>query len=201
MEPTPESYAALEAALFAYGEPMPRETLANVLEVDAAALDGMLRTYKEVLDGDTRRGLTLLDQGKTVQLVTKPEVGSIVSALFKAEVSEELTQAALETLALIAYFGPIPRAKLEYVRGVNSAFTLRNLLVRGLIERVPEGNRANMYQYQASADLLRFLGVRGKEELPDFGSLQKLLEESERQAAAQAEAAASPTEEHTVAAE
>lgn len=192
MEPTNESYGAFEAALFAYGEPMPRETLATVLEVSSDILDGMIRSYKETLDNDPKRGLTLLDQGKTVQLVTKPEISRIVSTLFKAEVSEDLTQAALETLALIAYFGPLPRAKLEYVRGVNSAFTLRNLLVRGLIERVPEGNRANTYQYQASADLLRFLGVRSKEDLPDFESLKELLEESQRQAET---AAAAPAEE------
>ncbi len=179
MEHTPERTAALEAALFAYGEPMPRKTLVDLLGIPAEDLDALVAAYKQSLEEDPARGLTLLDQGNRVQLVTKPAASSIVSALFKAEVAEELTPASLETLSLITYFGPLTRAKLEYVRGVNSAFTLRNLLVRGLVERIGETGRANAYQYRASADLMRHLGVRTAEELPDYEALRQLLVRAE----------------------
>jgi len=198
MNPSAEQLAALEAALFAYGEPMPRATLVELLDIKPEQLDGLVAAYKASLESDTARGLTLLDQGKTVQLVTKPAGSNIVSSLFKAEVAEELTQAALETLALVTYFGPLQRSKLEYIRGVNSAFTLRNLLVRGLIERVPEAGRTGSYQYQASADLLRHVGVRGKEELPDFATLQELLSRTDEQQAAAKEASASAQASTTV---
>lgn len=184
MTPTPEQFAALEAALFAYGEPMPRKALTDLLQLSPDAVDALISEYKAALEGDMRRGLTILDQGHRVQLVTKPEISGIISALFKAEVAEELTPAALETLSLITYFGPLSRAKLEYVRGVNSAFTLRNLLIRGLVERTPEPGRANSYQYRASADLLRHLGVRAPEDLPDFEKLRELLTRAEAPAAA-----------------
>jgi segregation and condensation protein B len=182
MEHTPNRSAALEAALFAYGEPMPRTALAELLGIPPDALDALLGEYKTLLEGSPERGLTLLDQGNRVQLVTKPETSSIISALFKAEVAEELTPAALETLSLITYFGPLTRAKLEYVRGVNSAFTLRNLLIRGLVERIPEPGRTNSYQYRASADLMRHVGVRTPEELPDYQNLRELLTRAENAA-------------------
>ncbi len=73
----------------------------------------------------------------------------------------------MEVLAMIAYRGPIGKTDLEAIRGVNCAFTLRNLLRRGLIERVPQQEaQSRSHMYRVTADFLRVLGIAGVEELP-----------------------------------
>jgi len=74
---------------------------------------------------------------------------------------------------LIAYLGPISRAQIDYFRGVNSSFILRNLLMRGLIERVSE-SADRSYSYQISFDLLKHLGISKIEDLPDYLKYREL---------------------------
>jgi segregation and condensation protein B len=119
--------------------------------------------------------MLLLRNGK-VQLVTKPEHHELVSQFLKEEMTEELTPASLETLAIIAYMGPVPRAKIDYLRGVNSLFTLRSLRLRGLIERISDPENSNGFLYQASFDLLKHLGVPKEAQLPEYEKFHALLE-------------------------
>jgi len=86
----------------------------------------------------------------------------------KDEFREDLTPASLETLSLISYLGPVSRAQIDYYRGVNSSFILRSLLMRGLVERYNDPQRANVYLYQASFDLLKYLGISRVEDLPEY---------------------------------
>ena len=86
----------------------------------------------------------------------------------KSEFSEELSRAAIETAAIIAYQGPITRAEIEYVRGVNSSFILRGLLMRGLVERIENPKDARSYLYRISFDFLKHLGLTKIEDLPQY---------------------------------
>lgn len=170
--------AQLEALLFVYGEPIQKSELAALLRLKEEEVEQLIVTYSEMLSRE-ERGLMLVSSGKTIQLVTKPEVHEVVASLIKEEMTQELTPAALETLSLVAYFGPISRARIEYIRGVNSAFTLRNLLMRGMVERITEGK--GNYLYKMTPDTLRYLGLRDVSELPDHEELSKLLTNIESQ--------------------
>jgi len=93
----------------------------------------------------------------------------------KEEFKENLSPASLETLSIIVYLGPLSRAEIDYYRGVNSSFILRSLLIRGLIERYSDPKRANVYLYVSSFDLLKYLGVSKKEDLPDYGKFKEMM--------------------------
>jgi segregation and condensation protein B len=78
---------------------------------------------------------------------------------------------------VIAYNVPVKRSEIDYIRGVNSSFMLRNLLIRGLIERMRDPKDSRSYVYRISADFLKFLGLTSISDLPDYGSFAQKLEE------------------------
>ncbi len=158
--------AAIEALLFAYGEPMEIKKIAKMLDKKEDEIQSVLTELDAKLK-DENRGLKLIFSGSQVQMATKSEFSGFLEEFIKEEFKENLTPASLETLSLISYFGPITRAKIDYFRGVNSSFTIRNLMMRGLVERV-EGS----YLYQASFDLLKHLGVSKIEELTNYEKIQ-----------------------------
>jgi segregation and condensation protein B len=164
----------LEALLFIYGEPIETKKLAKILdEKEADVTVGLEELEKELVRSE--RGLMLLKDKGNVQLVTKPEFSKLLEEITKQEFTEALTPAALETLSIIAYAGPITRADVEYIRGVNSSFTIRALLMRGLIEREVDPKRSNAYVYSTSFELLRHLGLSKNEDLPEYKKYKDLV--------------------------
>lgn len=175
-----QKLAELEALLFLHGEPLAEKRIRELLELtpeDLAALVGELR--EELARHE--RGITLLAHDDKLQLATKPQFSKLLEAFVKEQLTEDLTPASLETLAIVAYFGPIARSRIEYQRGVNSIFILRNLLLRGLVERFPNPERPNTYLYDVSFEFLKHMGVSKKEDLPEFGKFQELLKNFETQ--------------------
>ncbi len=159
--------AAIEAILFAYGEPMGIKKIAKLLKTEEEEIKKGLDELAKNLEQESR-GLKLIFNGNEVQLATKPEFISFLENFIKEEFKENLTPASLETLSLIAYFGPISRVQIDYYRGVNSTFILRSLLLRGLIDRHPDQQKSNVYLYETSFDLLKYLGIAKVEELPEY---------------------------------
>ncbi|MBI5306478.1 SMC-Scp complex subunit ScpB [Candidatus Wolfebacteria bacterium] len=160
--------AAIEAILFAYGEPMEIKKIAKILNKKEEEIRPTLIEFNEKLK-DENRGLKLIFNGDKVQLATKEEFFVFLDEFIKEEFKENLTPASLETLALVAYLGPISRAKIDYFRGVNSSFTLRSLMMRGLAERI-----SGSYEYQASFDFLKSLGISKIDELPDYKKFKEM---------------------------
>jgi segregation and condensation protein B len=155
----------LEALLFIYGEAMPTTKILKLLELKATELPlvvGLLE--KKLLDG----ALVILKHDASLQLVSRPQYADLLKKIITAELEEGLTPPALETLSIILYAGPVSRARIDYIRGVNSSFILRSLLVRGLVQRSQDPERQNAFLYRASVDLLKHLGLSNLEELPDF---------------------------------
>lgn len=171
--------ASLEALLFYYGESLTRSRIATFLNISAHDCDALITDYETALEKN-ERGLTLLHESGTVRLVTKPSVRAICEALVKEEFRETLTPAALETLSIIAYLGPVARSTVDYIRGVNSSFTVRSLLMRGLIER--DHDHGHAYLYRASKDFLSHMGLRHIEDLPEYARFQNILREFESSA-------------------
>ena len=158
--------AAAEAILFAYGEPLTVKKISKILNLEEEKVKAVLSDLDEKLKDDNR-GLKLIFSGEKVQLTTKPEFSPLLENFAKEEFKEELTPAGLETLSIIAYFGPVSKIKIDYFRGVNSAFILRNLLMRGLIDR-SDKSKEEGYAYSLSFDALKHLGISKIEELPEY---------------------------------
>ena len=176
--------AKIEAVLFAYGEPISIERLSKILSAqDGSASGGQITTADletalkdlEIELSRQERGIILIKNNGKIQLATKPELTSLLEDIIKQEFTEDLTPAALETLSIIAYASPISRADIEFIRGVNSSFTIRNLLLRGLIERTIDPKRANAYIYTASFDLIKRLGILKIEDLPDYEKYKQMV--------------------------
>lgn len=159
--------AACEAVLFHYGAPIGTAKLAKLLGITPKECTDTLATLGEKLAANPERGLVLLMNGDEATLATKPELKELLESLMKEEFQESLTPAALETLSLVSYLGPVPRSSVDYIRGVNSSFTLRNLLLRGLIERTP-APKGGGYVYAASMEFLKHMGLKRVEELPEY---------------------------------
>ena len=172
-----KNLAALEALLFIHGEPIAIKKIEKALGIAPDDARELLEELEKRL-ADSARGLAIVSSGETFQLATKPEFYPIAEGFIKSELAEDLTPASLETLAIIAYLGPIPRARIDYQRGVNSSFIVRSLLIRGLIDRVPNPDRAGGYLYAPSIDLIRHLGLSKKEDLPEYQKFQSLQQMS-----------------------
>jgi segregation and condensation protein B len=110
----------------------------------------------------------LVRKGSEVAIGTRGEAGALIQTLAKEELSKDLGKAGLETIAIVLYQGPVTRARIDYIRGVNSSFMLRHLLVRGLVERTPNPEDQRSYLYQPSFALLQQLGLKRLEDLPNY---------------------------------
>jgi segregation and condensation protein B len=191
MKDANQQLSGLEALLFIHGEPISYSKIESVLKIDKDTCGELLNELKKQLEA-ADRGIQLVIGSGKAQLATKPEFNVILENFVREELSEDLTAASLEALSIIAYLGPISRARLEYLRGVNSLVILRSLLIRGLIERIPDLDHANGFVYQPTFDLMKQLGLQGKEDLPEFERFQELLKVFEAQPAAPTQPAPAP---------
>ncbi len=145
--------------------------IAKIVGVTEAEVENAVAMLNEDYAKD--RGLIVVRIKDTIQLATNSENASFVSELVKSEIQENLSQAALEVLSIVAYRGPISRAEIEAIRGVNCTFTLRALLIRGLLERTENIKDNRSYLYNISLDFLKKLGMESVEKLPDWEVLNK----------------------------
>lgn len=168
-----QQLGALESILFVTGEPLTLQKISQTLELSVEEVRGLLDVLAEKYTQDPVSGLMLLFHKEAVRLATKPAFSKILEDLTKKSLQENLSKAALEVLAIIAYRAPISRAEIETIRGVNCSFTLRNLLMRELIER--EGNPEDLrgYLYAPSFRFLESLGIAKREDLPDYETLSQ----------------------------
>lgn len=163
----------VEALLFVYGEPVNLKKLARLAGQSETNLGQALAALRERLDGQS--GLRLIEKDQKVQLVTAPEYAPLVRKLFRGEHREDLSRAGLEVLAIIAYEGPVSRAEIETIRGVNSAYTLRGLLLRGLIDKIGDERQG---RYDLSFEAARRFGLERKEDLPQWGEIRREIAEA-----------------------
>ena len=160
----------IETILFARAEPTDLKTLAKITKHTGkevmAALGELAHDYRE-------RGFVLLEKDGMWQLASNSAHAGFVEELVKSEFTQELSRSGLETLAIIAYKGPISRIEIEYLRGVNSSFTVRNLLMRGLVERIENPKDARSYVYRVTFYFLKHFGITSMEQLPRFEEFKK----------------------------
>ncbi|MFB6212864.1 MAG: SMC-Scp complex subunit ScpB [Candidatus Magasanikbacteria bacterium] len=170
-----EHKAKLETFLFQYGDPASLEKISNVLSLSKEKSQKLIERYKSELEESESRGVVLIEpEENKFQLITKPKLKGVTKQLAKDEFSERLTPATLEALTIIAYLGPISKADIDFIRGVNSSHTLRRLLMRGLIEKKKDGRS---YLYKISTKFLKHMGLKSQKELPEYKKYKNLLED------------------------
>lgn len=162
----------IESILFISGEPVKISKIAIIAGISKPeAENAIMMLESEYSNG--KRGMIVLKKEDEIQMSTNPENSEIISQLVKSEMQENLSKAALEVLSIVAYRSPISRFEIEAIRGVNCTFTLRSLLMRGLIERIenPKDNRS--FLYKISFEFLKKIGVENVKQLPDFETLSQ----------------------------
>ncbi len=164
---------ALEAVLFASGEPVPVARLSLVFgvpEEDILVTADKLGEYYE----KNGRGIRLLHLGGSLQLCSAPEHAKLIARVIEHRAAPKLSPSALEALAVIAYFQPVTRAYIEQVRGVDSSYTVSSLAEKGLIEpagRLDAPGRPTLYR--TTEAFLRVMGISSLEELPTLPDMSE----------------------------
>lgn len=168
----------IEAVLFYKAEPISIEKLSQALEENKENIKIAIGSLKENLK---ERGIVLVQNSEKITLATHPKLSSTIEKLAHEEVSGPLTKSTLETLSIITYEGPVTKVKIDYIRGVNSQFILRNLLIRGLIEKDPNPKDARTYLYKPSFKLLSYLGITTIDELPNYKNFKESVAQLEEE--------------------
>ncbi|HSP09680.1 MAG TPA: SMC-Scp complex subunit ScpB [Candidatus Dormibacteraeota bacterium] len=152
--------SAVEAILFSSNRPLKLRELQQATDTDKTGLERALEELRQSLEG---RGVMLMRHHDEIHLATRPEFASAVRRALRPEVSGRLSAAAYETLAIVAYQQPVPRSRIEEVRGVNCESVLNNLELRDLITEVGRGSGPG--QPKLYGTTMRFLQVLGLESL------------------------------------
>ena len=155
----------IEAVLFWKGEPQSIKKLAASLGKKEEEIKAGLEILKEKIKD---RGVELIFKDDEVMLGTASKLSHVIERLTKEELVRDLGKAGLETISIVAYKGPISRAEIDYIRGVQSTFILRNLQIRGLVERIDNEKDHRSFLYRPTFELLQFLGVSKIEDLPEY---------------------------------
>lgn len=168
----------IEAILFYENEPLEIKWLSKILNIGEKEIKNAVENLAKNLEG---RGICLIQNEKEISLATAPEMTTLIEQIAKEEMSKDIGKAGLETLAIILYNGPVSRREVDYIRGVNSTFILRNLCMRGLVEKELDLKDQRIYKYKTSLNLLAHLGIKNVNELPDFDLFKKKLEEAKKE--------------------
>jgi segregation and condensation protein B len=156
--------ALIEAILFVSPEPLSANQLGNLLDVTPREVKNAFEQLDQLYQS---RGIRLQTHNGKVQITTAPEAAPVIENMLDLETTSTLSQAALETLSIIAYQQPITRPQIDSIRGVNSDSVLQTLLSKGLIDDVgrTEGPGRPIL-YSTTADFLKYFGLSSYEELP-----------------------------------
>lgn len=165
----------IEAILFYKNEPLEIKKLSQMLNTNEAEIREALQNLAKSLEN---RGICLIQTSDEASLATSPQSKDLMDQITKDELSKDIGKAGLETLSVILYNGHVTRREIDYIRGVNSTFILRNLCIRGLVEREPDSKDQRIFRYKGSLSLLAHLGIKTIDELPEFELFKNKAEES-----------------------
>ncbi len=164
----------IEAILFYKGEEVSLNFLVKILGEKKDKILEAVEILKNRLAGSA---IGILQNGEKFLLIVKKDYSEFIAQIRGEENLGELSPSALETLSIILYKGPISKSEIDQIRGVNASYILRNLLIRGLVERK---NIAGKTVYTETFDLMRYLGVENKKDLPGYEKVVAKLGEIDK---------------------
>ena len=172
----------IESLLFISGKPVSINKLSEILKLDKKEVVQAADELMEEYNSNEERGIHIQKSSTSYQMATSSKASYIIKDFVRAEQTGELTRPSLETLTIIAYRGPVTKAELEQIRGVNCSLIIRNLLIKDLIE-AKEDREKMATVYSITFEFLKYLGLDKVEDLPDYEklnndeNLKKLLEQ------------------------
>lgn len=158
--------STIESLLFVAEKPVSVKELANAIGEMTIEIE---KTLAEIIEEYNGRGIKLVRKGDFYSFVSAPENAETVSKFLNEELRHDLSNSALETLAIITYKQPITRVEVEEIRGVNSDQLIRNLMIRGLICEV--GRKETVGKpilYGTTMEFIQYFGLKTDKDLPDF---------------------------------
>lgn len=172
--------AVIEGLLFVVGDDgLDLDEISKILEISKDETKELIKELQNDYQSSDR-GIRIDFLGDKLKLTTKKEHNMYYQKLLTTEDNNTLSQAALETLAIIAYNQPITRVKVDELRGISNNHIIRKLVAKGLIK---EGGRSNMpgrpILYETTSEFLDYFGLSSIDELPD---MREFLEEEEKEA-------------------
>lgn len=169
--------SVIESLLFASGEPLKIRELSNILDCNINFTKELINNMKENYEA-LDRGIMLLELDDSIQLCTKKENSSFLQKLLKTNVRQSLSQAALESLAIIAYRQPITRIDIDEIRGVKSDRAIQTLVEKKLIKecgRLDVPGRPILYS--TTEEFLKNFGLQSLEQMPNLEDVLNMYEE------------------------
>ncbi len=161
-----ESMALVESVLFVSGDPVPLRVIADLLDTDIRQARKLMCKMTDCFSFE-RRGLQILTVNETYQLATRPEYRETIERFIGKEPGPGLSQAALETLAIVAYRQPVTKADIDALRGVKCDYTMSNLNQRGFVREVARMDAPGRPILYGTTDLfLRCFGFSSLNDLP-----------------------------------
>ena len=158
--------AAIQAVLFASGDPISAERLAATLEIDKSTVLKLLKNLMDDFDNDNS-GICILKLGEKYQMCTKPNYADFVRRALDLRRHSPLSQAAMEVLAIIAYNQPVTKAFVENIRGVDCSSIISNLSVQNLVEEKGRlGLPGKPLLYGTTLNFLKCFSISAIDELP-----------------------------------
>jgi len=174
--------AIIEAMLFASGDPVQQETLIEILEIDKKTL-GLVVSQMMNEFMEQNRGIMIREINGGYQLCSNPDYFEYVKKLFEPKQKHGLSQAALETLAIVAYNQPVTKAGVERIRGVNSDSAINSLVERNLVAEAGRMDAPGKpILYETTEEFLRCFGYKSLADLPlaeEFFKVEEEFEEGE----------------------
>lgn len=175
-----EIKSILEAVLFAAGDAVDIERLADIVDMDKRSLREVLKKMMDDYNFE-RRGIHIIRMEDTYQLCTRGEYHEYVSRLAESPKKQNLSNAALEVLSVVAYKQPVTRSTIEHIRGVNCDYIVNRLIERNFIEekgRLDAPGRPILFG--TTQHFLRVFGISSLSELPEYESLGQTAEDAEQ---------------------
>jgi segregation and condensation protein B len=169
-------YSIIESLLFVSGESLKLKEIASIIECDIDITKEIIDDLEKKYDIE-ERGIKLININEEYQLVTKPQNSAYIQKLLKTNIRQSLSQASLETLAIIAYKQPITRASIDEIRGVKSDRAVLTLLEKGLVKETGRLDVVGRPILYSTTD--KFLLYFGLEKLDQMPSLEDILDSEE----------------------
>ncbi|SDK49886.1 SMC-Scp complex subunit ScpB [Natronincola ferrireducens] len=176
-----EMKSIIEAILFVWSEPISSKELSRALSIDSNEVKAVLKDMMNDFNFH-KRGIQIIEMNDYYQLSTRPEHYNYIKNLVEPKQNKGLTQAAMETLAIIAYKQPITKVDIEEVRGVKCDKAISTLQEKNLIEEQGRLERIGRpIVYGTTLNFLKTFGLKSLEELPDISEFKLLTQEQQEE--------------------
>lgn len=164
----PNLKSQIESILFVSNKPLAAKQLAKILAREEGEI---ITALAELVAERKESGIVILEASDGYQIATNSQNVETVKNFLNADLRDKLTDATVEVLAIIAYRQPMAKTEIEAIRGVNSQYSIRQLLMRGMIEKVPNPHDARGNLYQVTTEFLQHMGLTSVRDLPEFEQL------------------------------